>query len=105
MEPSYAKHCLEMLFSDLDRDSIKFLRHELESIIEEQQRQLDNHGKYLVSTPEEKLPELKAAALINKARLEATQHLAEFLKEDYLLKVIENLKNVIQERKKGENNE
>ena len=92
MERDRLIHCLAVLRDDLGRESLEVLKHELEQIVEMQKKSIDLHGSYLTTTRDDELPKLKTAAILNKARMEAAQHLLAFFSKDYLDKAIDQLK-------------
>lgn len=101
MTPEQEKHSLLMLKSDLNRPSLNYLRLQLEDIVATQQASIDQHGNYLTTTADSDLARLKSAAVLNKARLEAAQHLLLFFNEEALTGLIETKDALI---KRGEIN-
>lgn len=67
-----------LLRDDLERESLKFFKHELEQMVETQQRSIDKHGDFLTSTADDQLSKLKTAAQLNKCKRDAAQHLLTF---------------------------
>jgi len=102
MDEQQIKHSLMVLRDDLDRESLKVLKHELEQIVEIQSKSIDCHGSYLTTTRDEDLPKLKSAAVLNKARKEAAEHLLAFFNVEYLDKAINQLKESIREKQENE---
>lgn len=102
MDEKQVKHSLMMLRDDLDRESIKLLKNELEQIVKIQQDSIDQHGKFLTTTREDELPKLKAAAVLNKARKEAAEHLLAFFNLKYLNNAINQLTESIREKETNE---
>lgn len=102
MDQARIKHCLTVLKNDLGRESLLILKHELEQIVEIQTKSIDLHGSYLTTTKEEDLPKLKIAAVLNKSRKEAAQHVLAFFNVEYLDKAIANLAQSIREKEENE---
>ena len=97
MDLSRMKHCLTVLRSDLGRESIELLRYELQQIIDSHGAEIEKYGQYLTSTKDEDLAKLKLAAVLNKARKEAAEHLQAFLNEEYIDEAIKSISVKIKE--------
>lgn len=102
MELGKIKHYLICLKEDLGRESLQMLKHELTQIVEAHSAQIEDHGKFLISTKDEDLPKLKSAALLNKARKESAEHLLAFFNDDYLDKAIKDISRQIERENRDE---
>jgi hypothetical protein len=96
-------HALKMLRDDLGRPSLDVLKDELSKIVEHQTQQINNWGNYLITVSDEKLPELKSAAILNKARKETAQQLLVYFDKNHLDTVISNLEETRRENEENDN--